>query len=291
MKSAPESKLFSTKQTLNVRGRLMDLSIPRVMGVLNVTPDSFYDGGRYTTEEAILVQAGKMLDEGATFIDIGAYSSRPGAQDISIAEELKRATTAVGIVAKRFPAAIISIDTFRSEVAHAAIQEGAGIVNDISGGALDPNMIETVSRLRVPYIAMHMRGTPQTMTQHTTYQNLVKDIVDYFHQKILLCHQHGIVDVIVDPGFGFSKTVAQNFELLRALDYFNVLGMPLLVGLSRKSMIWKTLSIHRDEALNGTTTLNTLSLVKGANILRVHDVKEAVEAVTLFISMKNTAGE
>ena len=218
MKSAPESKLFSTKQTLNVRGRLMDLSIPRVMGVLNVTPDSFYDGGRYTTEEAILVQAGKMLDEGATFIDIGAYSSRPGAQDISIAEELKRATTAVGIVAKRFPAAIISIDTFRSEVAHAAIQEGAGIVNDISGGALDPNMIETVSRLRVPYIAMHMRGTPQTMTQHTTYQNLVKDIVDYFHQKILLCHQHGIVDVIVDPGFGFSKTVAQNFELLRALE-------------------------------------------------------------------------
>jgi dihydropteroate synthase len=289
MKSAPESKLFFTNQMLNIRGRLLDLSTPKVMGVLNVTPDSFYDGGRFTDEKTILHQAGKILDDGATFIDVGAYSSRPGAKDVPLEEELKRATHAIALINKEFPHAILSIDTFRSEVASAAVYEGASLINDISAGELDHKMFETVSRLHVPYIAMHMRGNPTNMAGLSSYENLIKEIVDYFQQKIFLLHRQGITDIIIDPGFGFAKTGRQNFEILNNLEYFKILGKPLMAGLSRKSMIWKTLEIKPEEALNGTTSLNTIALLKGANILRVHDVKEAMEALKLVLHTKGLA--
>ncbi|MBA4053111.1 MAG: dihydropteroate synthase [Marivirga sp.] len=272
---------------LNIQGRLLDLSIPSIMGVLNVTPDSFYDGGRYTGEKAILEQTEKMLSEGATFIDVGAYSSRPGAKDIPLDEELKRGVSAVKLVIEKFPGTIISIDTFRSAVASAAVQEGASLVNDISGGELDSEMFETVARLRVPYILMHMRGTPQNMSKLSVYDNLVKEVVDYFHAKIHRLHQLGITDIIVDPGFGFAKTIEQNFELLNHLEYLHILGKPVLTGLSRKSMIWKTLEVEPEKALNGTTALNTIALMKGVNILRVHDVKEAMESVKLVSRTKS----
>lgn len=251
------------------------------MGILNVTPDSFYDGARYQTDSEILIQAGKMLTEGATFLDVGAYSTRPHAPEVSVEEELKRALHSVRLIRKEFPEALISIDTFRSAVAQAAIQEGAGIINDISAGDLDPAMFETIARLNVPYVMMHMRGNPQTMTAQTTYANLIKDITDYFHQKMKKLRALDVHDVIIDPGFGFAKTREQNFELLNHLDYFAITGKPMLVGLSRKSMIWKTLNITPDDALNGTTTLNTVALLKGASILRVHDVKEAMQAIQL----------
>lgn len=286
MKSAPESKLFSTHHMLNIQGRLLDLRIARVMGVLNVTPDSFYDGGRYNDEKAILEQAGKMLDEGATFIDVGAYSSRPGAKDIPVQDELNRAIGAIKLILKKFPGTIISIDTFRSTVAKAAIGEGASLINDISGGELDPEMLETVAKLHVPYILMHMRGSPQNMSKLSTYDNLLKEVVDYFHAKIHVLHQLGVTDIIIDPGFGFAKGIEQNFELLNNMEYLHILGKPVLVGLSRKSMIWKTLEVEPDEALNGTTILNTIALMKGANILRVHDVKEAIETVKLVSETK-----
>lgn len=288
MKSASESKLFSTNRTLNIRGRLLDLTIPKVMGVLNVTPDSFYDGGRFTTNEALLNQVRKMIDDGATFIDVGAYSSRPGAKDISPDEELMRATHAIRLIVKEFPQTFISIDTFRSAVASAAIQEGASLINDISSGELDSKMFETVSNFNVPYIAMHMRGTPESMNKLSTYENLIKDVTDYFHQKIYTLHQLGVKDIIIDPGFGFAKTIQQNFDVLNNLDYFKILGMPIMTGLSRKSMIWKTLQTNPEAALNGTSALNTIALLKGANILRVHDVKEAVDVVKLVLS---TAGQ
>lgn len=271
---------------LNIQGRLLDLRIPRVMGVLNVTPDSFYDGGRYTTDEAILEKAEKMLSEGAAFIDVGAYSSRPGAKDVPVAEELKRCISAIKLLIQKFPGTIISVDTFRSSVASAAVQEGAGLINDISGGELDPEMFETVARLKVPYILMHMRGSPQNMSGLSTYDNLLKEVVDYFHAKTHALRQMGISDVIIDPGFGFAKTAEQNFELLNNLEYLHVLGKPVLAGLSRKSMIWKTLGIEPEKALNGTTALNTIALMKGVNILRVHDVKEAMEIVKLISRTK-----
>jgi dihydropteroate synthase len=211
MKSVAESKLFSTNKTLNLRGRLIDLGVPRIMGILNITPDSFYEGSRFTSETAILKNTEKMLLEGATFIDVGGYSTRPGAEDISVAEESSRVVRAIRTILSNFPEALISIDTFRSDVASAAVQEGAALINDVSGGSLDPAMFETVARLNVPYILMHMRGTPQTMTQHTQYENLVKEIADYFHQKIFQLHQQGVRDIIIDPGFGFAKTPAQNF--------------------------------------------------------------------------------
>jgi len=251
------------------------------MGILNVTPDSFYDGARYRTDAEILQQTEKMLTEGATFIDVGAYSTRPHAADISLEEELSRALHAIRLIVKHFPGALLSIDTFRSEVARAAVQEGAGIINDISAGDLDPKMFDVVAALNVPYIMMHMRGNPQTMTTQTRYDNLIKDVTDYFHQKIDQLRQRHLADIIVDPGFGFAKTREQNFDLLRNLDYFSILGRPILAGLSRKSMIWKTLNISPDDALNGTTSLNTIALLKGANILRVHDVKEAMQAIRL----------
>lgn len=282
MKSAAESKLFSTNKTLNLGGRLIDLRVPKIMGILNITPDSFYDGSRFTIETEILEGAEKMLQEGATILDVGGYSSRPGAEDISVTEELKRVTEAIRAILRRFPEALLSVDTFRSDVAAAAVQEGAVMVNDISGGSLDETMLKTVAGLNVPYVLMHLRGTPQTMTQHTQYENLVKDITDYFHQKTAQLQAFGIRDIIIDPGFGFAKTPAQNFELLNHLEYFGILGKPVLAGLSRKSMIWRTLALKPEEALNGTTALNTVALLKGASILRVHDVKEAQQVIQLL---------
>ena len=261
---------------------MVDLSTPKVMGILNVTPDSFYDGGRLTDEASILKQAERLLTEGATFVEVGGYSSRPGATDISEEEEVKRILPVVQSLSKYFPEAIISVDTFRSEVARHAINEGACIVNDISGGRLDSLMVETVAALGVPYVLMHSRGTPQNMTQLTEYENLIKDVVDYFHQKVSNLQKAGVKDIIIDPGFGFAKNIEQNFQLLKHLGHFQILGKPLLVGLSRKSMIWKTLKIDPESALNGTTSLNTIALLKGTNILRVHDVKEAVEIVKLI---------
>lgn len=279
MKSA--ASINPSFKTLNVNGRLVDLSTPVVMGILNITPDSFFEGSRFNTESEILQQTEKMLSEGATFIDVGGYSSRPGADDISVEEELFRVTKAIQAIVREFPNAIISVDTFRSAVAKAAIQEGASIVNDISAGELDSQMFETVASLKVPYIAMHMRGTPQNMKEFTPYDNLVKDVMNYFTEKINRLKALGVYDIIIDPGFGFAKTIDQNFELLAHLHYFKNLERPILAGLSRKSMIWKTLAVSPEEALNGTTALNMTALLKGVSILRVHDVKEAVEVIKL----------
>lgn len=251
------------------------------MGILNITPDSFFKGSRFNTNSEILKQTEKMLSEGASFIDVGGYSSRPGAEDISVEEERSRVVKAIQAIAKEFPQAIVSIDTFRAEIAKQGVQEGASIVNDISAGELDTKMVETVVALKVPYIAMHMRGNPQTMKELTSYDNVVKEVMIYFIEKLNRLKALGVTDVVIDPGFGFAKTIDQNFELLAHLDYFKNLERPILVGLSRKSMIWKTLGITADDALNGTTALNMGALLKGASILRVHDVKEAVEAIKL----------
>jgi dihydropteroate synthase len=277
-----QNKAFLTNKTLNLGGRLVSLEKPAIMGILNVTPDSFFDGNRYTNEKEILLQVEKMLFQGATFVDVGGYSSRPGAEEIPIEEEQQRVLGAIRPIIKRFPEILLSIDTFRSEVAKVAVGEGAMMINDISGGSLDSAMFQTISQLQVPYILMHMRGNPQTMTSQADYQNLTRELMDYFHQKINQLIEYNLSDIIIDPGFGFAKTIAQNFELLNHLDYFNRLERPLLVGLSRKSMIWKTLQTTPDEALNGSTSLHTIALLKGANILRVHDVKEAQEVITLL---------
>ena len=271
--------------TINCKGQLIDLSTPKAMGILNITPDSFYDGGSYKNDKAILNQVEKMIDEDATFIDIGAYSSRPGADFVTEAEELKRIQPIVRLILDRFPHALLSIDTFRSEVAKQCIETGAAIINDISAGKLDKNMLSTVAELRVPYIMMHMRGTPQTMQQQTQYDHLIKDILFYFSERIAVARELGIIDLIIDPGFGFAKTLEQNFELLNNLELFNMIEKPLLVGISRKSMIYKTLGNSAQEALNGTSVLNTIALQKGASILRVHDVKEAVECIQLVKSL------
>ncbi len=273
--------------TLNVRGRLINLSTPRVMGILNVTPDSFYEGSRHVTEKDIIQHAEKMLAYGATFLDVGGYSTRPGAEEVSEEEELRRVLPAIRAVMKAFPDAMVAIDTFRSAVATAAVDAGASMVNDISAGNLDPQMPATVARLEVPYIAMHMRGTPRTMNTLTDYEDLVSDIIRYFHEKIGAFHQLGIRDIIVDPGFGFAKTVDQNFRLLSRLGELRILGKPILTGLSRKSMIWRTLMTTPDNALNGTTCLNTVALLNGASILRVHDVREAVDTITLVSRLQH----
>jgi len=271
--------------TINCKGHLIDLSSPKVMGILNITPDSFYDGGKHNSEKAIIKHVEQMLLEGATFIDIGAYSSKPGADFVSEDEELARILPIITRVLKEFPEALLSIDTFRSRVAKECIQMGAALINDISAGKLDDTMLNTVADLHVPYIMMHMRGTPQTMQKQTVYNNLVKDILFYFSERIAAARQLGIVDMIIDPGFGFAKTLEQNFELLNQLELFNMLELPLLVGVSRKSMIYKTLQNSASQALNGTTALNTIALQKGANILRVHDVKEAIETIKLVQSL------
>lgn len=282
MKSWVENKIFYLNQSLNIRGRLVSLAEPKIMGILNVTPDSFYDGGRYDSDDAILSQAEKMTAQGAAFIDVGGYSSRPGAEDISVEEEIRRTTKAIRIIIKKFPDAILSIDTFRSDVVKAAIEEGASMINDISGGEQDKAMFEVAAKLQVPYILMHMRGNPKTMTKLTNYDNLLKDVTDYFHSKIKQLERAGVKDIIIDPGFGFAKTAEQNFMLLNSLDYLKILNKPIMAGISRKSMIWKTLNTTAEHALNGTTSLNTIALSKGANILRVHDVQEAGEVCKLF---------
>lgn len=261
----------------------MDLTIPQVMGILNVTPDSFYDGGSYTTEISILNQVEKMLAEGASIIDVGGYSSRPNAEDISEKEEINRAINAIKLIRTKFPSAILSIDTFRSEVARQGILEGASLINDISAGELDSKMFKTVADLKVPYLAMHMRGTPQTMRILTEYENLITAITDYFQHKISLLEALGVTDIILDPGFGFAKTIDQNFLLLNHLSHFKVLGKPIVAGLSRKSMIWKTLGTTSKDALSGTVALNMIALNQGATLLRVHDVKESMEVIKLYL--------
>ncbi len=268
--------------TINCNGKLIDLSSPKVMGILNVTPNSFFDGGKHSDEKAILTQVEKMLLEGATFIDIGGYSSKPSAEFVLEDEELQRLLPVVQKVVQEFPDAIISIDTFRSKVAKETIEIGAAIINDISAGNLDDKMFQTIAQLQVPYIMMHMKGTPQNMQTLAQYENIVKEMVFYFSEKVAHARSLGINDLIIDPGFGFAKTVEQNFEVLSKLELFQMLELPLLTGVSRKSMIYKTLETTAEFALNGTTSLNTISLLKGAKILRVHDVKEAVECVKLY---------
>nr|WP_315169699.1 dihydropteroate synthase [uncultured Flavobacterium sp.] len=268
--------------TINCNGELIDLSTPKVMGILNVTPDSFFDGGRYTNDREVLQRVEQMLTDGATFIDVGGYSSKPNAVAVTVQEEKARTVPIVASILQHFPEAIVSIDTFRSEVAQLCLDQGAAIVNDISAGFLDPLMLQIVANYRVPYIMMHMKGTPQTMSTLAQYDDLIKEILFYFSERIAAARSLGISDLIVDPGFGFAKTIDQNFELLRDLELFKSLEMPVLAGVSRKSMIHKTLQIDPEEALNGTTVLNTLALETGAAILRVHDVKEAVETIKLW---------
>ena len=273
--------------TINCKGQLIDLASPKVMGILNVTPNSFFDGGKYKTESVILSQVGKMLTDGATFIDVGAYSSKPSAEFVSEKEELNRIVPVVNLILEKFPDCLISIDTFRNEVAKVCLENGAAIINDISAGNLDDKMLETIAKYNVPYIMMHMRGTPQTMQTMANYDNIVKEMLFYFSQRIAEARSLGINDLIIDPGFGFAKTLEQNYEVLRKLGLFEMLELPLLAGFSRKSMIYKTLHSTAEEALNGTSVLNTIALTKGAKILRVHDVKEAMECVTLFNKLNN----
>lgn len=269
------------KKTLNIGGKLLDLSTPQVMGILNVTPDSFYSGSRVLQVEDAYRKAERMISEGASILDLGGHSTRPGADAVSEEEELKRVLPVVELIQKRFPDTIISIDTFRSTVARQSIAAGAHIINDIAGGNLDANMFETVAALNVPYILMHSRGTPQTMKELNQYDDLVTDVLRELQVKIYQLQQLGVKDIVADMGFGFAKNADQNYVLLNELKAFQVLNVPLLIGVSRKSMIWRKLNITADQSLNGTTVLNTIALMNGAHILRVHDVKEAVEAVKL----------
>jgi dihydropteroate synthase len=277
---------FYMNMTLNCKGKLIDLNTPKVMGILNVTPDSFYDGGQFKDEKSILLHVEKLLTEGAAFIDIGAYSSRPGADFVSEEEELRRLIPIVNLVIASFPESMISIDSFRSRVIKEAMGAGAAMANDISGGQLDPQMFETVGALGVPYIMMHMRGTPQTMQQMTNYSNVVQELYTYFSERVQLARTHQIKDIILDLGFGFSKTREQNFKLLSSFDFYNHLNLPILAGLSRKSMIYKTLNTTADQALNGSSALHMVALQKGAKLLRVHDVKEAVECIQLHNALQ-----
>ncbi len=269
--------------TINCCGTLVDLALPKVMGILNVTPNSFYDGGKYADEKSMLSQVEKMLKEGATFIDIGAYSSKPNAEIVTEAEELERLVPMIRSVLKHFPETLISVDTFRANVAKVAVENGACIINDISAGSLDEKMMQTVAELQVPYIMMHMKGNPQTMQSLAQYDdNVTKEVLFYFSEKVAQARSLGINDLIIDPGFGFAKTLEQNFEVMNNLALFQMLELPILVGVSRKSMVYKSLEISAESALNGTTVLNTIALQKGSNILRVHDVKEAIECVKLY---------
>lgn len=273
--------------TINCKGELIDLSQPKIMGILNITPDSFFDGGKYEDEKAIILQTEKMLNEGATFIDVGANSSRPGASVISEEKEIQRILPIVDLLIQEFPQILLSIDTFGSKVAAMSLDAGAALINDISAGRLSEKMLPIIAKYKVPYVMMHMKGIPQNMQQKTGYENLLTDILHYFSERVAAARALGIHDIIVDPGFGFAKTLEQNFELLRKLDLFQNLNLPILAGLSRKSMIYKTLETDAQNALNGTTALNMAALSKGANILRVHDVKEAVECVKLYESLMN----
>jgi dihydropteroate synthase len=272
--------------SINCKGRLITFDIPLVMGIINTTPDSFYKGSRKENVETVLQTAEKMLQEGATILDVGGQSTRPGSTRVPVDEELKRTIPAIEAIAHAFPNAFISADTFYAKVAEEAVAAGASMINDVSAGSVDDTLLETVGRLGVPYVLMHMQGDPQTMQQNPVYNNVVLEVFDYLNFKIRSLTEAGIKDIIIDPGFGFGKTAKHNLEILQQLDYFKKLGCPLLMGLSRKATIYKTLGVTADEALNGTTVLNTISLLKGADILRVHDVKEAVEAVKLVQAFK-----
>jgi dihydropteroate synthase len=277
-----EDSVFACRRTLAMKGRVLEISSPVVMGILNCTPDSFYEGSRLTESSALVETALQMLEDGATFLDVGGYSTRPGAAEVSAQEELDRVLPAIEAILKAAPDALLSIDTFRADVARQAIKAGAAFINDVSGGEADEAMFATVADLQVPYVLMHMRGTPQTMKELTQYDDLLLELVDYFQKKIYQLHALGVKDIILDPGFGFAKNIEQNYTLLKHLNYFKALNLPILVGLSRKSMVYKRLSIPVAESLNGTTVLNTVAALNGADILRVHDVKEAVQAITLL---------
>ena len=274
---------------INLGGKLMDLNTPRVMGIMNITPDSFYKGSRYNTEKEIIDSARKMISEGADIIDVGGYSSRPGAEDIPQEVEADRVLKAIKLIKKEIPGAAVSVDTFRGELARRAVAEcGADMINDISGGEADREMFSVVRSLNIPYVMMHMKGNPRTMQDNPVYDDIVYDILKWLGERIFRLRSMGVNDIIIDPGFGFGKTVAHNFELLRRLDELSIAGLPLLVGLSRKSMIWKTLNIKADEALNGTTALNAVALINGADILRCHDVREAVQTIRLIKNIRNS---
>ena len=278
---------MKTPLFINVNGKLMDLSRPQVMGILNVTPDSFYAGSRGVAERDIIDRLRQMTDEGASIIDIGAYSSRPDADDVSTEEEMARLRHALNLVRQHQPDAVVSVDTFRADVARMCVEEyGVAMVNDISAGEMDDEMFPTIARLGVPYIAMHMKGTPQTMQINPQYEHFLKEIFYFFSEKVQILRDLGVKDIIIDPGFGFGKTMEHNYQLMNHLEEFKLFGLPLLVGISRKSMIYKLLGTTPEEALNGTTVLNTIALQKGAHILRVHDVKAAVEAVKIVEKMK-----
>ena len=275
-------------RTINVNGQLMELQSPQVMGILNITPDSFYAGSRKQTEADILSRTRQILEEGASIIDIGAYSSRPNAEHISPDEEMQRLRTALHLINRDFPDAVISIDTFRADVARMCVEEyGAAIINDISAGQMDEQMFTTIAQLGVPYIIMHMQGTPQDMQTNPHYENLLKEVFFYFSEKVQRLRDLGVKDIILDPGFGFGKTLEHNYQLMNHLEEFSVFDLPLLVGISRKSMIYKLLESTPEEALNGTSILNTIALLKGANFLRVHDVKAATEAIAIVQKMKS----
>jgi dihydropteroate synthase len=267
--------------TLNLKGRVLAVSKPMVMGILNATPDSFYAGSRVSGPRTLLEMAGEMVQEGADILDLGGQSTRPGSERLSAEREAERVVPLMAELRKAFPALILSIDTYHASVAAAAVEAGADMINDISGGRLDPEMLALAADSKLPYVCMHMQGTPADMQQNPQYQHIITDILDYFSERIKACRIAGIHDVIIDPGFGFGKTIAQNFELLRGLEAFKVLGLPVMVGLSRKSSIYRTLGVSADESLNGTTVLHTIALQKGAAILRVHDVREARETIQL----------
>jgi dihydropteroate synthase len=272
---------------INIRGKLLDLEVPKVMGIINITPDSFYVGSRVSSDDDVLQLAGAMISEGADIIDVGGYSSRPYADDVSPEEEKKRVLGAISVLSRNFPEAIISIDTFRSDIAYEAVNRcGAHIINDISGGEADNKMFSMIRELNVPYIMMHMKGDPGTMQENPVYEDIISDILKWFGSRIVSLQSAGVKDIILDPGIGFGKTINHNFEILHRLSDFAVTGLPLLVGVSRKSMVWKTLGITPGEALNGTTVLNSVALLGGADILRVHDVREAKEAVKLVERLK-----
>jgi len=276
---------FSKKTTLNCRGKLIDLSVPKVMGILNVTPDSFYDGGRFVEMDAVKKRTGQLLSEGADIIDIGASSSRPGASPVSPDEEMKRLSPVLEYIRREYPEAVLSVDTYHAEVAERAITESeVDMINDISAGTADPLMMETVARHGVPYVMMHMQGDPATMQVNPDYEDVIKDIMAFFADRIHKAVDAGIKDIIIDPGFGFGKTIRHNFQILHGLKAFSMFELPVMVGLSRKSMIFKSLDTTPEGSLNGTTVLNTIALLNGASLLRVHDVKQAKEAITLFQS-------
>jgi dihydropteroate synthase len=282
------SVLADKPKYINARGKLIDLSVPKVMGIINITPDSFYRGSRVTGEKEIISTAVRMTEEGADILDIGGYSSRPSAEDITAEEEGSRVLNAIRLIRKELPGAIVSVDTFRAEIAKTAVNEyGADIINDISGGDADEKMFGLVTQLNIPYIMMHMKGNPRTMQENPEYDDVVADILKWFGSRIVKLQTAGVKDIIIDPGFGFGKTIKHNFEMLRRLGDFAIAGLPLLAGISRKSMIWKSLSITPSEALNGTSVLHAVALLNGADILRVHDVKEAVQAVKLIEMLKD----